>query len=170
MQGRKRGSVIRNGEQFAAEFEVSRETLERFECYEELLRAWQRAVNLVAPRTLDVVWSRHFGDCAQLFAYFPEKARRIVDLGSGAGFPGLVLAILAEENGQHDFVLVEADARKAAFLRDVASKLGLVVEIVSARIEKAETQFMIGKADVVTARALAPLDRLLVLARPYFNP
>ncbi len=86
--------TIGGPEDFAAAFDVSRETLERLATYERLLRQWQKAVNLVAPSTLDAVWHRHFADSAQLLALAPPGARSWIDLGSGAGFPGLVIAIL----------------------------------------------------------------------------
>ena len=86
--------AIRTPSDFAAAFDVSRETLQRLELYEQLLRQWQKAVNLVAPSTLDDIWQRHFADSAQLLALAPAAARTWTDLGSGAGFPGLVIAIL----------------------------------------------------------------------------
>ena len=89
---------IRGPEDFAAAFNVSRETIDRLATYEGLLRQWQKAVNLVAPSTLDAVWHRHFADSAQLLPLAPA-ARTWVDLGSGAGFPGLVVAILLADRG-----------------------------------------------------------------------
>ncbi len=86
--------AIRTPGDFAAAFDVSRETLQRLELYAQLLRQWQKAVNLVAPSTLDDIWQRHFADSAQLLALAPAGARTWTDLGSGAGFPGLVIAIL----------------------------------------------------------------------------
>ena len=146
----------------------------RLNLYESLLRRWQPAVNLVAPATLPTIWSRHFADSAQLAALVPESARTLVDLGSGAGFPGLVLAILlVGENpagkGLHRVILVESDTRKAAFLREVARQTLAPVDILSIRIENPATQIKVGPVDVVTARALAPLDRLLALAAPLFG-
>ena len=162
---------------FAAQFLVSRETLGRLNLYESLLRRWQPAVNLVAPATLDYIWHRHFADSAQLLALVPDSARTLVDLGSGAGFPGLVLAIMLADklpaggagNGLTRVILVESDTRKAAFLREVARQTGVAVDILSTRIENSETQSRIGVVDVVSARALAPLDRLLGLASPLFG-
>ena len=86
--------MIRGSEDFAAAFDASRETVERLAVYERLLRQWQKAVNLVAPGTLDAVWHRHFADSAQLVPLAPPDTRSWIDLGSGAGFPGLVAAIL----------------------------------------------------------------------------
>ena len=159
---------IKSAEDFARVFHVSRETIGRLETYATLLAQWQKAVNLVGPATLDDVWHRHFADSAQLLAHAPE-AKTWIDLGSGAGFPGLVVAILLLEHGQGHVTLIESDQRKAAFLREVARRTAAPVDILGMRIETAATQLKIPLADVVTARALAPLDRLLELAHPFFG-
>jgi 16S rRNA (guanine527-N7)-methyltransferase len=130
--------------------------------YGDCLRKWQRAVNLVASATLPDVWRRHFLDSVQLWPYLPPSARRVVDLGSGAGFPGLVLAIL----GAPDVQLIESDARKAAFLQEVARITATPVTIHRDRVESVPP---LG-ADVVTARGCAPLPRLLELAAPHLAP
>lgn len=143
--------------EFARLVPVSRETLRRLEAWLELLRRWQTRINLVGASTLDDPWRRHILDCAQLAQHLPEGTRSLVDLGSGAGLPGLILAIL----GVPETHLVESDRRKAAFLLDCIGRLGLIgVRVHQARAE-ALPPF---RADVVTARALAPLDRLLPLA------
>lgn len=161
---------------FASAFEVSRETLERLEMYAGLLRTWQKTINLVAPSTLEEIWHRHFADSAQLMGLAPEAAIRWFDLGSGGGFPGLVLAIMAADRAGGErltFTLIDSDTRKCAFLAEVVRKVGLgpavAVEILSQRIETDATRDKLGQADVVTARALAPLDRLLELAVPAFG-
>lgn len=154
---------------FASAFAVSRETLARFETYAALLTRWQKTINLVAPSTLGDVWHRHFADSAQLIRHAPAGATRWLDLGSGAGFPGLVLAILAAEHGGQRHTLIESDTRKAAFLREVARETGVAVEIVTARIELAETAAKVGEINSVTARALAPLPRLASWVAPYFG-
>jgi 16S rRNA (guanine527-N7)-methyltransferase len=137
---------------------VSRETEERLAILVAELERWQRAKNLVSTATLDEVWTRHIADSLQLFDHAPE-ARRWLDLGSGGGFPGLVLGIrLAEVGGHID--LVESNARKCAFLRHAARLTGAAVTVHAARIEDAMPQFL-GKVDVVTARALASLPLLL---------
>jgi 16S rRNA (guanine527-N7)-methyltransferase len=163
-------STIRGPADFAAAFNVSRETLERLEIYERLLRQWQKAVNLVAPSTLDTVWHRHFADSAQLLALAAPQASAWLDLGSGAGFPGLVVAILLAERGSAQVDLIESNTRKAAFLREVARQTGILaavaVDILSIRIENAATQANLPRPEVVSARALAPLDRLLALTAP----
>jgi 16S rRNA (guanine527-N7)-methyltransferase len=155
---------------FADHFGVSRETLERLQAYEALLRQWQATINLVAPSTLTALWERHFADSAQLLALAPADPLNWLDLGSGAGFPGLVLAIMLAERKGAKVSLVESDQRKAAFLAEVARKTGAPVDILCKRIETAATQAKLPPFDVVTARALAPLPRLLSLAMPYFSP
>lgn len=158
---------------FAAAFSVSRETLERLKTYEALLQKWQKTINLVAPSTLNQIWHRHFADSAQILAIAPPKPQNWVDLGSGAGFPGLVIAILLAENGaaaQKRVTLVESDSRKAAFLREVARAVALPVDIVAQRIEVASTRIRVATVDVVSARALAPLDKLLELTQPLMQP
>ncbi len=165
----KRPAAIATPEDFARAFGVSRETIERLQTYEALLRQWQKAINLVAPSTLENIWHRHFADSAQLLALAPANAKRWVDLGSGAGFPGLVLAILMAERGHGHMALIESDTRKAAFLAEVARRVGVAVDIQGTRIEKSATQAKLGPVDVVTARALAPLPRLLDLSAPFFS-
>jgi len=151
---------------FAAAFAVPRETVEKLELYAELLKKWQRAVNLVAPSTLGDVWHRHFADSAQLvqLAQRAPDANIWVDLGSGGGFPGLVIAILLA-NHENQFVhLIESNGRKCAFLSEVVRRTGVAAEIHEARIEDLARGGRIGQADVVTSRALAPLKLLLQLA------
>jgi 16S rRNA (guanine527-N7)-methyltransferase len=157
---------IRGPEEFAQRFGVSRETIVKLSTYESLLKQWQRTINLVAPSTLGEIWNRHFADSAQLLAYAPPDAKQWLDLGSGAGFPGLVLALLLAERGGAKMTLVESDTRKAAFLSEVSRQTRLPVDICRARIESRPTQ---AKIDVITTRALAPLPRLLALAAPYFS-
>ena len=161
---------IRTGAMTPADFTaatgVSRETQARLETYAGLLRDWTRAINLVAPRSLPDLWRRHMLDSAQLLALLPApptgRPRRLVDLGSGAGFPGLVLAIL----GAGEVHLIESDRRKAAFLREAAQATATPVTIHAVRAAEAPAP----PADVVTARALAPLPRLLDLAAPFLAP
>jgi 16S rRNA (guanine527-N7)-methyltransferase len=145
---------------------VSRETRERLELYADLLRKWQRSINLVGPRTIGDLWNRHFTDSAQLLPLIPPvetpATRVLVDFGSGAGFPGLVLAIL----GAGEVHLIESDQRKATFLREVARATGTPVTIHAKRIE----QVAPFPADVVSARALAPLSDLLGFAAPFLRP
>ena len=215
--------TIRTSDDFAAAFAAPPETVGRLILYEKLLRQWQKAVNLVAPATLDAVWHRHFADSAQLAPLAPPGTRSWIDLGSGAGFPGLVVAImlagerskLSEERaaaspprlwgrdrvggiagpqrsgapppltpprkGEGDpvapaapsairFTLIESDTRKCAFLREVARQTEVTVDILSRRVESARTSVNEDLPRIVSARALAPLDRLLELAQPLSPP
>ncbi len=150
---------------FQERFPVSRETLDRLNAYYGLLKAWNARINLVGKTTLDDAWSRHFADSAQLFDLAKGEGRW-VDIGSGAGFPGMVIAIMSAEAGLHRVVLVESDQRKASFLRTVARELGLSVKVISRRIEDVEPLC----ADVLSARALAPLALLLGYAERHLSP
>lgn len=149
-------------EDFQRDTGVSRETLERLRLYAELLVKWQARINLVGPETIPSLWRRHFLDSAQVFPILPQPIHRLVDMGSGAGFPGLVLALL----GAPDVHLIESDARKCAFLREAARVTATPVTVHNTRIERLAP---LG-ADVVTARALAPLDKLLGWAEPHLLP
>jgi 16S rRNA (guanine527-N7)-methyltransferase len=146
-------------EGFAELFPVSRETLSRLQTYADLLIRWSARINLVGRETLPDLWRRHILDSAQLRPMSPDSARSLIDLGSGAGFPGLVLAIL----GVHGVELVEADSRKCAFMREAARSTGAEVMIRPCRIQAVPSHAV----DVVTARACAPLPRLLEFARPF---
>jgi 16S rRNA (guanine527-N7)-methyltransferase len=162
--------AIDGPEAFAARFAISRETAGKFETYARLLQQWQKTINLVAPGTLDAIWSRHFADSAQLVSLAPPGVRTWLDLGSGAGFPGLVSALMLQDRGEKTRVtLIESDTRKAAFLREVARTVSVPVDIVGGRIESPATQAKVGKVEIVSARAWAPLDRLLDFAYPYFS-
>lgn len=152
---------------FARAFDVSRETLERLEAYADLLRRWTVRINLVSKSTLDALWERHFTDSAQLLPLGPDSAQRWTDLGSGGGFPGLVIAILAAETRPDLRVtLIESDRRKAEFLRTVARETGISTEVIAGRAEEVPGT----AADVVSARALAPLKSLLPLAERHLAP
>jgi 16S rRNA (guanine527-N7)-methyltransferase len=144
--------------------DISRETLGRLETLVALVRKWQPAENLVAPSTLPAIWRRHVADSAQLAPLFPE-ARRWLDLGSGAGFPGLVIACLLANEAAAHVHLVESNQRKCAFLRRAIAETGARAEVHHGRIEAVLEAFP-HSVDVVTARALAPLPRLLELAEP----
>ena len=144
---------------FQAATGVSRETMERLQIYADVLKDWNSRMNLVARSTLEEVWHRHMLDSAQLFPLIPKETKVLVDLGSGAGFPGLVLAIM----GVPEVHLIESTGKKASFLRAVAEETAVSVKIHNNRIE-AVKPFI---ADVITARALAPLDKLLGYAQPF---
>lgn len=160
--------IISGPEEFQREFGVSRETVERLETYETLLIKWQKAQNLVAPNTLSEVWHRHFADSAQLFKHLDE-AKIIVDMGAGGGFPGLVLGILLMERHGSCVHLVESNSRKCSFLKDVARQTGAHVEIHNCRIEVFAIESTISSIDVVTARALKPLNTLLTFGQALFE-
>lgn len=150
-------------------FSVSRETVDRLKIFESALRKWQRAVNLVAPATLPDIWQRHFADSLQVAALVPENAQTLVDLGSGGGFPGLVLAAHFADAGGPTVRLVESDQRKAAFLREAARAMEISVEILSTRIENDANLAALSGVDVVTARALARLPKLFALVSPFIS-
>ncbi|MHB2168321.1 16S rRNA (guanine(527)-N(7))-methyltransferase RsmG [Alsobacter sp. R-9] len=141
---------------------VSRETEALFEQYVDMLRRWQAAKNLVGPGTLDSVWLRHLADSAQLFALAPDSATTWVDIGSGAGFPGLVMAIMGRNRPGFRVHLIESNGRKCAFLREVARILKLPATIHNGRVEDV-LPTLPGPVHVLSARALAPLDSLLRL-------
>ncbi|QEN88698.1 16S rRNA (guanine(527)-N(7))-methyltransferase RsmG [Labrys sp. KNU-23] len=138
---------------------VSRETVGDFDLYVELLQRWQKIKNLVAPSTLSQVWTRHVADSAQLLPLL-GKARTIVDLGSGAGFPGMVLAIANKSVSGFRVHLVESNGRKASFLREVARATGAPATVHAVRIEDFVSNWP-DRADLITARALASLPELL---------
>lgn len=151
-------------EWFAEHIDVSRETLVLLDGYETALRKWNKKINLVAEQSLSDVWRRHFADSAQLHALAPERARHWLDLGAGAGFPGLVAAILRRQmTAGVTFTLIESDARKAAFLMTLSQKLGISCTVIVGRIEQVSGQ----AADVISARALAPLTTLLSYAEKH---
>ena len=141
---------------FQVETGVSDDALARLQIYADLLVKWQAKINLVGPDTLADLWNRHMFDSAQI-APLIAPGNKVVDFGSGAGFPGLVLACLDPTLDVH---LVESDQRKCAFLREVNRSAGCGVNVHNARIEKLEPL----AADVVTSRALASLDKLLAFA------
>jgi 16S rRNA (guanine527-N7)-methyltransferase len=130
---------------------VSRETTRRLTLYTDLLRAWSATLNLMSRGDLPQLWNRHIADCLQILPLLPAQGL-LADLGSGAGLPGLVLAIAAER----PFHLVESDRRKAAFLREAARLTGAAVTVVTSRIEDTR----LPPVRMITARALAPLPQL----------
>jgi 16S rRNA (guanine527-N7)-methyltransferase len=143
--------------------DVSRETLERLTTFVSLVEKWQGAINLVAPGTLPEVWRRHVADSAQLVPLF-AAAQTWLDLGSGAGFPGLVVALAVADKGGHVH-LVESDAKKAAFLRAAIRSTAAPATLHQGRIEDVLADWR-ADVDLVTARALAPVARLFTLIAP----
>jgi 16S rRNA (guanine527-N7)-methyltransferase len=150
-------------EDFAALAGVSRETLSRLKLFVSLLTEWNSRLNLVSAGSLEDVWRRHVWDSAQLAPLIPAKAESLVDLGTGAGFPGLVLALILRERGNFRTALYEATTKKCSFLAEAASRTGATVEIRNGRIEKADRE----PFDIVTSRACAPMMKLLAYAQPF---
>jgi 16S rRNA (guanine527-N7)-methyltransferase len=152
-------------EEFAATCNVSRETLQHLQRYAETLVKWQKSINLVAASSLDDLWRRHMLDSAQLQPYLPAQTTCLVDMGTGAGFPGLVLAIL----GVSTVHLIESDARKGVFLAEAARAAGLELgrNPILHRSRLEDVRHL--RADVVTARACAPLGQLLSYAEPFLG-
>ncbi len=147
---------------FLEAFPVSHETVRKLDRYAELLGEWSQKFNLVAESTLPHIWQRHFLDSAQLLRHLPEKSGTLVDIGSGAGFPGLVLSIMGVSN----IHLVESIGKKARFLQAVIDELGLGATLHHDRVENIKTI----KADIITARAVGSLDDLLKLIKPIAKP
>ena len=139
-------------------YNVSRETYEKLQKFVALLTEWNEKMNLVSKNSLAEVWTRHVLDSAQLISYIPMNTKHIVDIGSGSGFPGVVLAILLQEkNPQAHITLVESITKKALYLKNVAENLGLnSVEVVNNRVENA----VFKNFDMITARAVASTDIL----------
>jgi len=146
-------------EDFQAKTGVSRETMAHLKAYVGLLEDWNQQHNLVSRNSLADAWRRHVWDSAQIAAFVPAEAKSLADLGSGAGFPGLVLAELLR--GRVQVTLFESTRKKAEFLAAAADRMGLKVRIENRRIEEAGNE----RFDVITARALAPLSRLLGYAQ-----
>ncbi len=149
-------------EALAGQIDVSRETMDRLAAYVALVEKWQQRVNLISASTLPDIWMRHIWDSAQLALLVPAGTGRILDVGSGAGFPGLVLAALCDA----ELHLVESDQKKAVFLQTVIRETGVRAVVHNRRIESLPP---IG-ADIVTARALASLERLLELLEAQLVP
>jgi 16S rRNA (guanine527-N7)-methyltransferase len=146
-------------------FNVSRETGHKIEIYVDLLLTWQRRINLIGPATAPVVWQRHICDALQLIPLLPTGTRDIADLGSGAGIPGLVVAMAAGVEAH----LYESNGKKAAFLREAARRTGTTVHIHVVRLETLVKANDIPKVQCVMARALAPLSTLLGYAEPFLS-
>lgn len=151
-------------EKFISKYDVSRETFDKLKAYEASLHEWQKKFNLVSSASLEDSWQRHFLDSMQLFKYIPQNAKILYDLGSGAGFPGMVLAIMGMEKTPYLKVkLVESIGKKTLYLKHVAELTESNVEILNQRIENLPQE----KADVITSRALTSLSNLLNYASPF---
>ena len=136
--------------------DVPRETQEKLDCYVQLLIKWQARINLISSKTLPEIWHRHILDSAQLVSYLPKTPSVILDMGSGAGLPGVILAILT----RHQLHLVESDSRKIAFMRTALRETGTSAILYEQRMEAVPAL----RPDIITARALAPLSQLITLA------
>lgn len=141
---------------------VSCETQDRLRAYQALLSKWQEKINLVSPTTVKDSWSRHFEDSLQLLPLIPEGTKVLYDLGSGAGFPGMVLAISRSDMA---VTLIESDAKKCAFLTTVSRETGVAITVKNVRIEAATAD--LAPPDLITARALASLEALFSYVRPW---
>ena len=147
--------------EFVKSLNVSRETLKSFYEYEFLLSKWNEKINLVSKNTLVDIWERHFLDSGQIIKHVEVSGKRWVDVGSGAGFPGLVVALLLRDRKiDCDLVLVEKNSKKGFFLNEVIRKLNLSVEVVNDNIDNLEPL----NADILTARAFSELNNLIEIA------
>ena len=153
-------------DEFSQASGVSRETLTCLSSFVDFLREWNALHNLVSKASFADVWWRHVWDSAQLSAYIPLHANTLVDLGSGAGFPGLVLAALRRQQAGFRTVLYEATRKKCEFLREAGARMGVDIEVRCKRIEEAPPEIF----DVVTSRACAPLNKLLGYASRFQGP
>jgi 16S rRNA (guanine527-N7)-methyltransferase len=144
---------------------VSRESRRRLEIYVELLLSWQKRINLIGPATIDRVWERHILDSVQLLPLLPEGTKVIAELGSGAGIPGLVIAMVADLEAH----LYESNGKKAAFLREATRQTKTRAHVHVVRLETLKTAPNLPLVDCVVARALAPLTLLLEYAEPFLS-
>ena len=143
---------------FIEKYNVSCETIEKLKTYQELLVEWQEKFNLVSNSSLQHVWERHFADSAQLYKHIPESAKNLIDFGSGAGFPAMVLAIMSLERTSYlNVSMVESIKKKTLYLKEVADKTSINVTIINDRIENLPDR----KYDVITSRAMTSLVELL---------
>lgn len=151
-----------NWEEVSRNADVSRETFEKILKFLTILDSWRSRLNLIGPNEWDRIWERHILDCHQLRKHIPETAK-ILDIGAGAGFPGVILAASAVATGH--VTLVESNAKKCKFLQTVADQTNLPISIANSRIESAS----VISTDYVTARAVAPLEKLIEYALPAIN-
>ncbi len=151
-----------NREAFGAAFNVSRETLDKLSLYYDILQHWQKRLNLVSARSLDDFWHRHVADSAQILAHIDKKPYVWLDIGSGAGFPALIVALLRPAITMH---LVESNHRKAAFLDAIIREIDCPATTHACRAQ----DLSLPAIDMISARACAPLSRLLPLLAPHFN-
>lgn len=151
---------------FQREFNISDDTRQRLEIYTALLHKWQPRINLISKNTLPEIWWRHLRDSAQLISQMQGLTGPWFDLGSGAGFPGLVLALIQADNSSMPVILIESDQRKAIFLNEVIRATGASAKVHAIRSESINPKQFGGNAGLITARALAPLHELMEMAAP----
>lgn len=149
-----------------SDYGVSRETIERFEAYQAILTKWAPRINLVGASTLASFWDRHILDSAQILPLARPEARTFVDFGSGAGFPGLVLAALVHHKDGAQVTLIEASTKRCGFLREAARAMQVHAEIINDKLEHVAPR----PVDVITARAFTALDRLLAYGEKWQGP
>jgi 16S rRNA (guanine527-N7)-methyltransferase len=147
-------------------FDVSRESQARLKLYADLLTKWQVQINLVGGDTIPFLWDRHIADSLQLRTYIGKGAKTVIDLGSGAGLPGLVLALAYPE---YRMTLIESNGKKAAFLKEVARRSEISVRVIQGRAEHVDSEPFRSASPIITSRAVAPLNRLLRLASPFLE-
>ena len=158
-----------DAESFSAAMSVSRETMERLRVYETLLLKWQKSINLISSGTEAGLWGRHMWDSAQLAGLAPIDTRHWLDIGSGGGFPGLVVAALLRDRQDFQMELVESDQRKAIFLREAARLMDIPVRVHTCRIEGFTPEEGAAFPDVISARALASLSQILAWTSPFWG-
>ncbi len=144
---------------------VSRETADDLIGFETLFKKWSKAINLASPNTLETLWERHILDSVQVFRLAPQ-AKQWLDLGSGGGFPGIVLAVMLKQTGGA-IRLVESNGKKSAFLRNALAQFQAPGRVVNTRIESCYD--LIQAPEIITARALASLDKLFELTEPWMT-
>jgi len=152
---------INTYESFCSQVVVSRETYEKLRIFHETLIKWQKSVNLISKDSIKNIWIRHFLDSAQLYSFIKDIKGNVIDFGSGAGFPGLILAIMGKKN----IHLVESDHKKCVFLKEVSILTDVDVTIHNCRIENLSSI----KVDLITSRALAPLNKLINYVEIFVN-
>ena len=152
---------INTYDSFCTQVIVSRETYEKFCIFHEILIKWQKSINLISRDSIKNIWERHFLDSAQLFSFIKDIKGNVIDFGSGAGFPGLILAIMGKKN----IHLVESDHKKCVFLREVSILTDIDVTIHNCRIENLSSI----DVDLITCRALAPLNKLINYVEIFIN-
>jgi 16S rRNA (guanine527-N7)-methyltransferase len=155
-----------NSEEVFRRFDVSRESQARLKLYADLLTKWQVQINLVGGDTIPFLWDRHIADSLQLRTYIGKGAKTVIDLGSGAGLPGLVLALAYPE---YRMTLIESNGKKAAFLKEVARRSEISVRVIQGRAEHVDSEPFRSASPIITSRAVAPLNRLLRLASPFLE-